>query len=241
MDRLTSTDRDRFWFLEVYARDRWVESVAKTLAPGSKILDAGAGASKYRPLFAHCEYQTQDFCRYEGPLVRYVQPIDLVCEITAIPLPTASLDAILCTEVFEHLVDPMAALVEFNRLLKPGGKLFLTAPMLSHLHMEPFHFYAGFTRHWYEHWLPAKGFAVESMIPVGGPGRTAVVFLQSFYLSWSERERTLGPLARFGLMIPRAVAKLFVHYLLPATLPQLDPWLGTKLVCSGYLVTGIRK
>ena len=66
----------------------------------------GAGASKYRPYFSHCRYETQDFCQYQGDLVKYLEPIYYVCEITTIPLPAQSLDAILCTEVIEHVIDP---------------------------------------------------------------------------------------------------------------------------------------
>src|SRR5674476_1266665 len=54
--------------------------------------------------------------------------IDLVSDITAIPAPDASFDAILCSEVLEHVPEPTHALDEFTRLLKPGGVLILTAP-----------------------------------------------------------------------------------------------------------------
>lgn len=241
MDRLVVTPKDRFWFPEVYARDEWVKMQAAKLAAGSKVLDAGAGASKYRPCFAHCDYKTQDFCAYEGPLVKYLQPIDYVCDITAIPLPDQSLDAILCTEVIEHLTDPMAALAEFNRLLKPDGRLLLTAPLLSHLHMQPYHFYGGFTQYWYQHWLPRKGFRVESMTAVGGPGRSCVVFSQAFYALWAAAEPRLPWYRRLISLAFRMQAKLLFHGLLPRVLPRFDRWLGTEIVCSSYLVAAVKK
>lgn len=241
MDRLVVTAKDRFWHPDVYVRDQWVKAEAAKLPAGSKVLDAGAGASKYRPFFAHCEYKTQDFCRYEGPLVQYLQPIDYVCEITAIPLPDGSLDAILCTEVIEHVVDPMAVLVEFQRVLKPGGKLLLTSPLLSHLHMEPYHYFGGFTHYWYEYWLPQKGFKVDSVTPVGGPGRTCVVFSQSFYLSWSAAEKKLSLAPRLLSLLFRAPARFLVYYGLPWVLPKFDRWLGSQLICSGYLVAATRQ
>lgn len=240
MDKLIVNSSEQFWFPEVYARDSWIKAQAALLAPGSKVLDAGAGASKYRPLFAHCDYKTQDFCKYEGPLVKYLQPIDYVCEITNIPLPDQSLDAIICTEVFEHVVDPMAVLTEFQRLLKPGGKLWLTSPFLSHVHMEPYHYYGGFTHYWYRHWLPKKGFKVDAITPVGGPGRTAAVFCQTFYTAWSAREKQLELVSRAFSMLFRAPAKVLAHYLLPWLLPRFDRRLGADLVCSGYLVTATR-
>lgn len=49
-----------------YARQAWIAAKAASLAVESKILDAGAGECQYRDLFAHCEYQAQDFAQYHG-------------------------------------------------------------------------------------------------------------------------------------------------------------------------------
>jgi SAM-dependent methyltransferase len=240
VDKLLTTAHERFWNPEAYARDSWIQAQARKLAPGSHVLDAGAGASKYRPFFAHCRYETQDFCQYKGELVQYLEPITYVCDITSIPLPDASLDAILCTEVFEHVVDPALVLSEFARLLKPGGKLFLTAPLLSNLHMEPYHYYGGFTHYWYRHWLPAKGFEINSITPVGGPGRTCAVFGQVFYSAWSAADRGARPLRRFVSRCFRALAWPMVYYVLPWVLPKFDRYLGNHSVCSGYMVAATR-
>lgn len=46
-----------------------------------------------------------------------------------IPLTDESVDFILCGEVIEHFdIDPMFVLIEFNRILKVGGKLLITTP-----------------------------------------------------------------------------------------------------------------
>lgn len=48
-----------------------------------------------------------------------------------LPLRTGSADAVLFSEVIEHLVDPDAALDEIRRVLRPGGHLMLSTPNLA--------------------------------------------------------------------------------------------------------------
>ncbi|MBG0855486.1 class I SAM-dependent methyltransferase [Streptomyces spinoverrucosus] len=48
-----------------------------------------------------------------------------------LPFCTAAADAVLFSEVIEHLVDPDAALDELRRVLRPGGHLMLSTPNLA--------------------------------------------------------------------------------------------------------------
>ncbi|GAA2088215.1 hypothetical protein GCM10009801_51700 [Streptomyces albiaxialis] len=48
-----------------------------------------------------------------------------------LPFRTGSADAVLFSEVIEHLVDPDAALDELHRVLRPGGHLLLSTPNLA--------------------------------------------------------------------------------------------------------------
>jgi len=155
-------------------RDKWVAGIAKRLPPGTKILDVGAGECRYRSLFAHCDYKAHDFCQYEGTKQgvmkedwRYGQ-IDYVSDIASIPVPAASFDCLLCTEVLEHVPEPISAIKEFNRILKLDGYLFLSAPLGSGLHQQPYHYYGGFTPHFYRKFLPEFGFEVTNIEPNGG-------------------------------------------------------------------------
>jgi len=158
-------------------RQEWLKKTLASLPAGSRVLDAGAGELQNRLHCAHLEYVSQDFCQYEGVvggLDEGIQKaswdtsrIDLVCDITAIPAPDASFDAILCSEVLEHVPEPTHALDEFARLLKPGGVMILTAPFASSVHMAPYHFCSGFSKYWYEHHLALRGFEVNELIPNG--------------------------------------------------------------------------
>ncbi len=52
-----------------------------------------------------------------------------------------SYDVALCTQVLEHVPDPLAVLGELRRILKPGGTLYLSAPFFFAEHMQPYDYY----------------------------------------------------------------------------------------------------
>ena len=51
-----------------------------------------------------------------------------------LPLEDAVADGVICQEGMEHFNDQLAALREFNRVLRPGGRLVLTTPNYSSIH-----------------------------------------------------------------------------------------------------------
>ena len=142
-------------------RDAWVKHQVALVKPGSQVLDVGAGGCPYRRWFSHCIYRSQDFARLDPGQLRERSgygDIDYICDATAIPVPDRSFDVVLCTEVLEHVPDPVKVVMEIGRVLKAGGKLLLTAPLGSGLHQEPYHFYGGYTPHWYHRFLKEAGF-----------------------------------------------------------------------------------
>ena len=156
-------------------RARWLRKVLSDVPAGWRILDAGAGELRNRPFCSHLQYVSQDFGQYEGTgdgtglqTGKWdTSSIDIVSDITAIPEKDGSFDAILCSEVLEHIPNPTMALDEFARLLRPGGVLILTAPLASWVHFAPYHYCTGFSRYWYEFHLPPRGLRVQELSPNG--------------------------------------------------------------------------
>lgn len=214
-----------------FERDRFVAEVAGSLPPGTRVLDAGAGPCRYKPLFAHCEYKAQDFAQYTGKEHSY-GALDYVGDITSIAAPDGAFDFILCTEVFEHVPRPDLAVTEFSRLLRSGGELAITAPLGSGIHMPPYHFYGGFSPHWYEHFLPNVGLNVESIRPNGG----------FFKLYGQESRRFLtmltprGSLAKALFLPIKIVLALWFRLFVPLICHFLDRLDREPLFTAGYFV-----
>jgi ubiquinone/menaquinone biosynthesis C-methylase UbiE len=72
-----------------------------------------------------------------GRAVQFIQ-----ADAQAIALPSNSMDTVICCETIEHVPDPRAALSELARVLRPGGRLFLTTPN----YLGPIGAYRGYLR-----------------------------------------------------------------------------------------------
>lgn len=149
-------------------RQQWLKRTLKNIPKGAKILDAGAGEQQFKKYCKHLKYISQDIAEYDGKgNDKGLQTkkwdfgkLDIISDITDIPRPDKSFDAIMCTEVFEHIPDPIKAFDEFKRLLKPKGDLIITAPFASLTHFAPYHYYTGFNTYFYQHHLERLGFEI---------------------------------------------------------------------------------
>lgn len=156
-------------------RINWLEATLSKVPKGSIILDAGAGEQQFKKFCTHLEYVSQDFGQYKPEdLNSGLQmekwdygKLDIVSDIASIPVGNVSFDVVMCTEVFEHIVNPIEAVAEFSRILKKGGHLILTAPFCSLTHFAPYHFYSGFNRFFYETELEKNGFEIIELISNG--------------------------------------------------------------------------
>lgn len=111
---------------------RVAELIASLELPaGARVLDYGCGNMPYRPLFADgVELVGADLPGNPDAA------LDLADD-GAIPAPDESFDAVLSTQVLEHVPDPDAYLSECFRVLRPGGRLVLSTHGIMIFHPAP--------------------------------------------------------------------------------------------------------
>lgn len=96
-----------------------------------RVLDAGCGSGKYREIIkkASKEYVSLDASPEEN--------VDVFGDIMAMPFKDESFDAVVSTQVLEHIERPWLAIGEIARVLKKGGVCFLTCPFMIPFHPDP--------------------------------------------------------------------------------------------------------
>jgi SAM-dependent methyltransferase len=111
---------------------------------------------------------------------------------TALQLPfrDAEFDAVLATQVLEHVPQPGALVREAGRVLKPGGHLVLTAPQTNPLHEEP-HDYYRYTCHGLRSLTEEAGLQVLEIRPLGGAIATVAQMIV-WHLNWIRRTPAVG-------------------------------------------------
>jgi SAM-dependent methyltransferase len=110
-----------------------------------RALNAGAGEGLHTPVIRRF---AADALLLEFDVSRPVEPpphSERFCaSLTAIPLPSASVDLAVCTEVLEHVPDDERAVAELRRVLSPEGALVLSVPTPPAV-FDPAHVREGYT------------------------------------------------------------------------------------------------
>lgn len=159
----------KYWLMRFYYRiDSFVEEVAKKYdKEGFRLLDVGAGKCPYRNYFKKLKYYSQDRKQNSEKSIDYVGDIEKGIK----KIKGGRMDFILCTQVLEHLREPGKVFSEFRRILKKGGKLFLTTNFFYQIHMAP-NDYFRFTEYGLRYLAQDNDFKVEKIKGQGGVFQT---------------------------------------------------------------------
>ena len=97
----------------------------------SQVLDCGCGDKPFFPFFEDLS------SLYIGIDVTREKKIDIVGDVEKLPFKAHSFNAVLCTQVIEHVFYPEILIDEIYRVLKSGGLLFLSTHGVWPVHAAP--------------------------------------------------------------------------------------------------------
>ncbi len=177
------------------------------------VLDVGCGSKPYRAFIPATSYVGME---YDTPRTRASFAADVYYDGRTFPFEAERFDAVLCSQVFEHVFTPEEFLREIARVLRPGGRLVLTVPFVWDEHEQP-HDFARYSSFALEALLERSGFVVEGRRKSTPDSRVLFQLLNAYiYKITRTPSRALNWLAMLLLMAPVNLAGIIFGALLPA-------------------------
>lgn len=182
-----------------------------------RVLDVGCGRQPYRPyLPATADYVGMEI---DTPRTRRDFQAEVYYDGKSFPFPDGSFDAVLCSQVFEHVFTPGEFLAEINRVLRPGGLLLLTVPFVWDEHEQP-HDFARYSSFGLQALLERAGFAIEGKRKTMSDSRVLFQLLNAYLFKVTGARtsaiRWRDLLVLLVLLAPVNLAGIIFGPLLPA-------------------------
>jgi len=194
MDRRRFNGRARAWWnRNAVLGGGWGEFLdeVENVADGALVIDVGAGEAELRARVPRARYVAID--RGIGHAGWDYSALDAVADATALPLASGAADLVVSKQVLEHLPEPVDALREMRRVLRPGGTVLLSTNQQWPQHQQP-HDYYRFTSFGLRYCFEQAGLDVVQMRAMGG-AFTVALFQVSQTLAphlWSRTARGRG-------------------------------------------------
>ena len=147
LQEIDARDARSMWALKYRGRLAAALEVLCSLPSGARVLEVGASQANASLLAAESGLMAVALDRTTEPL-RYAfrkhthGDFAAVCaDALELPFAGETFDAVVATEILEHLPEPAAALVEIRRVLAPGALVIVTTPNARYF-SEPLPSYA---------------------------------------------------------------------------------------------------
>jgi len=177
-----------------------------------EVLDVGCGRKPYQHLTRATRYVGVDI---DTPATRALAAADFYYDGRTLPFADASFDAVLCSQVLEHVFTPEKFLREIHRVLRPGGVLLLATPFVWDEHEQPQDFgrYSSFGL---KDLMQRSGFTVEAERKTCADFRVITQLASGYLYKVTRTQRTtLNVLVQLVLIAPVNVAGGLLAWLLP--------------------------
>jgi ubiquinone/menaquinone biosynthesis C-methylase UbiE len=141
--------------------------VESTVSPSDRVLEIGAGSGQGSQNRFALKGRVAEYIGIDpDPRVLQNPSLDrgVVCTAESLPFDDEHFDLVFHTMVAEHLPDPIAAMCETARVLKPGGRVLFETPSRYYYPMLA----AALTPQWFHEWYVAKlgsGRSSEDVFP----------------------------------------------------------------------------
>jgi SAM-dependent methyltransferase len=185
------------WRIQNYKiTENWIKHLPNNY---QTIVDLGSGPLTNSYLLKDRNPIYVDCARFEG--------VDIVCNFSKkLPFKSNSIDAILCSNVLEHLPEPQIFLDEISRVIKNNGSILILVPFIIKLHQEPYDFYR-YTSHALKYLVGNAGLNIKDIKAVGGFSN---IFGNLFQIAIKETSNPLKLLGlKFQYLIWKVLRKLY--------------------------------
>jgi SAM-dependent methyltransferase len=145
--------RDLGYSLRRHFVDRFHLRHIPTLPESSLILDLGGNRTGKRGFFDIEQYGLQVI--YANLSTKKKPDVQALAE--RLPFRNGAFDAVVCSELLEHVPSPPIVLAEIHRLLRTRGTLFVCVPFLNRIHADPYD-YGRYTDYYWLETLEKSGF-----------------------------------------------------------------------------------
>jgi SAM-dependent methyltransferase len=180
----------------------WLQDEARRAAEryGTyRVLDVGCGVKPYYPFF--CDAASE----YVGVDVVENPAADLHGSVEELPVPDASFDVVLCTQVLEHTTDPQRAVRELRRVTAPGGRVLASTHGVEVYHPSPEDNWRWTHTGLERLFRTSAEWASVTVRPVGG-ATTCLGKLSATYVDLLSRRLHVGFLGKLGVRMINRLA-----------------------------------
>ena len=223
-------------FFDLQAGSIWRDVKPELRQACGVVLDVGCGAQVYRDLLTSAAayrgidtHEAKARFGYDSPDTEYFDGDEW-------PVTDGSVDFVLCTEVLEHVPDPLPLLGRIQKGLRPGGRLLLTVPFTARWHFIP-HDYWRFTPSGLGRLLGLAGFTDVEVRARGNPLTVACYKAMALPLMLLFGE---GPARASRLLRPLMGVLLSPFLVLAACVGNCSMTADWGEDCLGYTVTARR-
>ncbi|HEV2891469.1 MAG TPA: class I SAM-dependent methyltransferase [Frankiaceae bacterium] len=174
-----------------HAEPGYWNDVVRHFDPGDLLLDLGCGSAwlgGHFPRYVGVDDHPEALAGSRARVVRG--------DVARLPLADATFDAVVCKDVLEHVADPRLVIREVRRVLRPGGRVYVSVPDAQRWVWEDYTHVRPYPRRALRRLLTDEGLTVERL---GHESVMAGVGIVSRWSPWHRRPWPYRLLARTRL------------------------------------------